>query len=215
MPFFKFRMGDLFDADDPLAVWVCTLSVAFNDAIHAAVKFSAADRSWESMYEWRVGVSHLSEACLHLERGREIDQVTQFIRKEGLLASFEDVLDRYDALRKVANRIRSEATFHYPYEKGEKAVTRAMRELADAEEVIGSDGPSTKIRHSRQLYADDVVAMLVLNACGGTAEAHAETSAKLGEAVAAFGRFSNATLDAYFVRHAKALSPVGERDPRL
>jgi hypothetical protein len=207
MPMFKFRMGDLFDADDPLAIWLCTLSIAFNDAIHATTKYLEAvkaERSWEVLYEWRVQISHFNEACLHLQRGRDVDEVIHFLQAEGLLGEFDDVLSRYDVVRRAANRIRDEATFHYPYKSGQRAVVRALRQLADQEEFFGSYGPSSTIRHSRQLYADQVIATLVMNACGGTLEAHREASDQLQDAIGAFGRFANAVLDAYFVRHSRA-----------
>jgi hypothetical protein len=77
-----------------------------------------------------------------------------------------------------------------------------------------------QIRDNRQIYADEVVAALVLDAGGGTPQAYAETAEKLAGAVAAFGRFANAALDAYHVRHRSALeggavglSPHSVRNP--
>jgi hypothetical protein len=47
---------------------------------------------------------------------------------------------------------------------------------------------STKIRESRQDFADEVVARLVINATGGTPEKYAEAMSALEEGVAAFDR---------------------------
>jgi hypothetical protein len=150
MPMFKFRMGDLFDADDPLAVWLCILSIAFNDAVHATVKFTESERPWEVLYEWRVMASHFNEACLHLERGRHVPEVVAFLEAEVLVDELDELLTRYDGLRHVTNRIRNETTFHYPYGGGEDAVAGALRQIANQDEYTGSYGPSSKIRHSRQ-----------------------------------------------------------------
>jgi hypothetical protein len=85
---FKFRMGDLFDADDPLAIWLCALSMAFNDAIHATTKYLEAveaekPKPWQLLYEWRVQISHFNEACLHLKRSRRVNEVEEFLEAEG------------------------------------------------------------------------------------------------------------------------------------
>jgi hypothetical protein len=134
---FKFRMGDLLDADDPLAIWVCTLSMAFNGAIHATTKYVEAEKPWQLLYEWRVQISHFNEACLDLKRSRRVNEVEAFLEAEGLVEKLEDVLSRYDALRHITNRIRDETTFHYPYDSGQ-AVVNALRQLADQEEFTGS-----------------------------------------------------------------------------
>jgi hypothetical protein len=175
MPMFRFRMGDVFGVDD-LSVWICTLSVAFNDAVHANVKADEAQREWESVYEWRVAMSHFTEACLHLERGRGMESVMQFLESEpDLKPMFDEALTRYDTVRQVAQRIRNEAGFHYPYESGRRALTDVLLELADEQRVVGEAGP-TRIRDSRQLYANDVIAALVFKAAGGTEETYTEAA---------------------------------------
>jgi hypothetical protein len=79
-------------------------------------------------------------------------------------------------------------------------------ELADEERVLGEAGSRTKIRESRQLYADDVLSALLTNAGGGTEDSYSRSVAATGEAVAAFWRFANAALDAYFFQHRDALT---------
>jgi hypothetical protein len=205
MPVWTFRIGDVFDPDDALSVWVCTLSLAFNDAIHANLKVEAAEHPWERLYEWRVAIGHFNEACLHLERGKEIGPVEDFIASEpDLQTRFGNVLQHYDGLRAVTNRVRNEAAFHYPYRSGQEAVARALRELAGEEGAFGGTA-STKIKDSRQFYADDVAVKLVLNASGGNEQSYGEVAEALGEGVAAFGRFANAALDAFFWKHQDAL----------
>lgn len=201
-----FRIGDVFGPEDELAVWICTLAVAFNDAIHSNLVIMDAKKPWESFYAWRVAVSHFSEACLHLERGMEIDAVRKFIEEDAeLKAKCSDVLKRYAEIRTLANRVRNQAAFHYPYKTGQKAVARALKELADEQGSMGGTG-STKIKDSRQFYADEVVATLVLNAAGGSEDSYKEAATSFGEAVAAFGRFANVALDAFFMHHQSALT---------
>jgi hypothetical protein len=205
VPLWNFRFGDVFDPDDPLSIWICTLGIAFNDIIHANVKAARAETAWERFYEWRVLVAHFNEACLHLERGRDIQQVRQFLDSDqAVLERYGTVLRSYDDLKGVANRFRNEATFHYPYASGREAVARALRELAHEEGAFGGVA-SSKLKDSRQFYADDVVAHLVWNAAGGSEEAFESAAAALGEAVTSFGRFANAALDAYFFQHRSAL----------
>jgi hypothetical protein len=205
VPVWVFRFGDIFDPDDPLSVWICTLGIAFNDVIYSNVKVEAATKAWERFYGWRVAIGHFNEAALHLERGREIAEVVQFLESEGEVKErYEDVLRRYGDLRGLTNRFRNEAAFHYPYESGRVAVAEALGELADEEGAVGGIA-STKIRDLRQFYADDVVAHLVFNASGGSEAEFEEAASALGDAVSAFGRFANVALDLFFTHHQEAM----------
>jgi len=205
MPVWIFRFGDIFDPDDPLSIWICTLGIAFNDMIHTNEKIEQATVAWERFYEWRVAVAHFNEACLHLERARNIDQVQEFLNSEPEVhEKYEALLRNYSEIKSITNRLRSEATFHYPYKKGRDAVALALRELRDEDGAVGAV-VSNRIRDSRQFYADDIVAHLVWNAAGGSEEAFESAATELGEAVASFGKFANAALDAFFVQHRDAL----------
>lgn len=96
MALWKFRVGAVFDPDDALSVWICTLAVALNDVVHTNVKVEGAGQPWERLYEWRVATGHFNEACLHLERGQEIQRVSQFVESESDLSEkHADVLRRY------------------------------------------------------------------------------------------------------------------------
>jgi hypothetical protein len=64
---FWFKIGDVFDADDRLAVWMATLAVASNDLVHTNNKVNAATEPREFLYEPRVATGHYNEACLHME----------------------------------------------------------------------------------------------------------------------------------------------------
>jgi hypothetical protein len=83
VPVWVFRFGDVFDPEDPLSVSICTLGIAFNDVIYANVRVEEATKVWERFYGWRVAIGHFNEAAVHLERGRKIKEVVQFLRECG------------------------------------------------------------------------------------------------------------------------------------
>jgi hypothetical protein len=208
VPLWSFTIGDVFAADDPLAVWAATLGLAFNDLIHTNIKVERARTEWESLYEWRIATGHYNEACLHLIRNSSVAEVEQFLASESKVHELHDnTLRRYESLKRLTNRVRNEAAFHYAYKSGQRALARALRELASTEGAVGG-AASTKIKDSRQLYADDIASQLVLNAAGGSLESYREAMAELGEGVATFASFANHALDAYFARHQRTLQLV-------
>lgn len=208
MPLWAFTIGDVFNPDSPLSVWTATLGIAFNDLVHANAKVERARTEWERFYEWRIATGHYNEACLHLERTSSIPEVQRFLASEPKVKELhEATLKHYQALKRLTNRVRNEAAFHYAYKSGQRALARALRELAAAEGAVGGTA-STKIKDSRQLYADDLASQLVLNAAGGSPESYAEAMATLGQGVAAFADFANHALDAYFMSHHGALRQV-------
>jgi hypothetical protein len=100
-------LGDVFDPDDPLGVWICTLGIAFNDVIYSNVRVLDAERVWERFYAWGVAISHFNEAALHLERGRGIDGVLEFIKSDREVEKgYEDTLRKYADLRGLTHRFR-------------------------------------------------------------------------------------------------------------
>jgi hypothetical protein len=201
----EFKFGDYFDAEDPVAVWACTLAIAINDVVYSNNKVIAAeDHPWRRFYEWRVAVSHFNEACLHLHRSLSVVEIAAFLDGEPELRRLHDeLLERYEEIRKVLNRIRNEAAFHYPYKSGKRAVSKALGQLTDESTTMGAVG-STRMKDMRLNFADDVIVHMVVNATGGTEDAYAAAAKSLGEGVALFARFANHALDAYFtVRSVK------------
>jgi hypothetical protein len=119
---------------------------------------------------------------------------------------FDDALAQYEGVRPLANRIRNQAGFHYPYKSGQRAVAKALREQADHEaEVRG-----TKLRDSRLLFADDVVAQLLITAQGGNREAVEKAATDFANAVAAFARFAHFAIESYLMQHKDALKRESE-----
>jgi hypothetical protein len=57
-----FRLGDVFDPDNELSRWICTLSLAHNDIVTATVHREATKKLWDWFYFTRVGIGHYNEA---------------------------------------------------------------------------------------------------------------------------------------------------------
>lgn len=161
-------------------------------------------QAWEEFYEWRIAVSHFTEACLHLKQGRAVPEVVAFLAREQTLQErFDEVINRYEDVRALAHRVRNQAAFHYAYEGGAEAVAAALTRMADDDGWFG--GEDERLRGGRWHYADDLLARLVYDAAGGGEDAYADAAARVAEGVAAFARFANAALDAYFVSHANSV----------
>ena len=202
----RFTVGEVFPASDPLAVWICTLSIALNDLIHSHKKVEGAQPGWERMYEWRVAVSHYGEACLHLERGQQMPDVVAFVESDPKLrALHQEALQKYESLRCIVHRVRNEAEFHYAYGSGVSAVVSALELQRDDEGSFGSTTGEPKLGALRMYFADEVAAELVLQAAGGSLEAYQEAMTDLAVAVAAFARFAHDAIDLYFYEHRDAL----------
>lgn len=139
-------MGDVYPADEPLAVWAMTLAIALGDLRVAgdyAVRGDQAD--YERIYFARVFSSHLREIVKLLERdyGRRQD-VKTFVDSmpEEAQQARRDVIAQCNApqegrpgvtLLDDLKRIRND-TFHYAHEKESvDRLTEALRMVADLE----------------------------------------------------------------------------------
>jgi hypothetical protein len=199
MPEWSFRIGDVFDAVDPMAVWLATLGVALNDLIHSNMKIDGAKLDWEGLYEWRVATGHFFEAGLHLRRGAEIPEVVEFIDSNNDLRELYDAaLDSFDEVLPFTGGVRNQVAFHYVGRKGAKSMRKALQGLADTDGKITS--PSGKLRDSRQEWADELTTHFVLQAAGGTEEKYKVGVSKLASAVNDFIDFANHALAELFRR---------------
>lgn len=202
MTILDFRIGDVFDADDDLSLWFCTIALAFNDIVITHVRADDAKEDWETFYFTRVGIGHYNEILLYLGRERDKAAIQEFIASlpTAVQDAYHETLALYDANRGIANRLRNEAIFHYPDKTGVEAMQRALRdpELLDARGGVTSS--TGKVRDARLHYADEVMAKMVLNAGGGSAERAGDVLGNLANGVRAFMRFANAMQDEFFVR---------------
>jgi hypothetical protein len=69
------------------------------------------------------------------------------------------------------------------------------RELQDGRG--GATSPTGKVRDARLHYADEVMAKMAINACGGNEETAKVALAALGEGISTFMRFANAVQDKF------------------
>jgi molybdenum-dependent DNA-binding transcriptional regulator ModE len=197
-----FRFGDVFDPDDELSLWFCTIALAFNDIVLTHVAADETDKEWERFYYTRIGIGHYNEALLYLERNRGRPAVRDFIASlsPDVREAYEQTLAKYDSNRAVANRLRNQAIFHYPNREGVEAMQRALRDPAVQEARGGVTSASGKVRDTRLHYADEVMAKMVMNACGGGEEETGAALDALAQAVQSFMRFANAAQDEFLVR---------------
>lgn len=198
----SFQIGDVFDPENDLAIWISTIALAHNDLVTASRCVEEAPNEWLRFYDWRISIGHYSEIMGFLSRMRGRPAIDTFIDSapEEVRSAYHIALQLWEQIRKVAKHVRNEAAFHYPDPKGIKAMRRALRddELRAARGGITSE--SGTVGDARIHYADEVMAKMVLNASGGTEEKVAETWRALGDAVAAFMRFANVAQDEFFLR---------------
>ena len=69
---------------------------------------------------------------------------------------------------------------------------------------------TTTAEDSRLLFADDVVAQLLITAQGGKREAVEKAASYFGHAVAAFARFAHFAIESYLTQHKEALKRESE-----
>jgi len=196
----SFRIGDVFDPDDDVALWLLTISLAFNDIVLTHVRADEAEEEWERFYFSRVGFGHYNEILLYLEREHRNPDVQAFVgtRPAELRAAYEETLALYDGIRAIANRLRNEAIFHYPDRRGVRAMRSALLD-SELQDALGGITSSTgKVRDMRNHFADEVMAMMVIKAGGGTADSTSEVFAALRDGVTAFMRFANQVQVSFF-----------------
>lgn len=77
---FRFRIGDVFRADDPLSRFLVAVAAILNDTLVANRSFVAAEQSFERIYFFNLASSHLYEAAETFYRAdREWPEVHAFI----------------------------------------------------------------------------------------------------------------------------------------
>jgi hypothetical protein len=77
-------------------------------------------------------------------------------------SAYDDARASYAANRAIANRLRNEAIFHYPDQRGIEAMRRALRDPVVQDGRGGVTSSSGKIRDARLHYADEVMAAMTL-----------------------------------------------------
>lgn len=215
MPRHVFKFGEMFPADDILAEWIATLALAFNDLSLVRTQLGKDETvSWRWFYWLRLGIAHFAEAARYIRETAENDAIAEFIGSlpEDAQAHYKDVVARYEAHGTVIERIRNEAGFHYPVLKIESSQRRKRPiqiVLAGLADQPGSVEGET-FGNARLLFADDVVAGLVIRAHGNDEALGAPAEEQLRllgpvhleieKAIASFVSFTNDALQEYFKR---------------
>jgi hypothetical protein len=204
---FVFKFGDFFPAEDAVAEWVVTLSLAYNDLVllqEHLEKDKAIEHRW--FYWLRLIIGHFREAARYLRATQRVPEIEAFVDSlpAHVRAHYDECLRLYEKNERTIERVRHEAGFHYPAmrvspsQRRKRPIQEALEERAGGPAVVEMGAAGT-VRTSRMLFADEVAAELVLKAGGGwgpLGDAQIEIEAAIGSLV----RFVHLSLDEFFVR---------------
>ena len=170
----RFRIGDVFNPDDPLARFIVAVGTALNDNLLSNTLFVESNEAYEHIYFFNLASSHLYEAAeTFLQAEREWQPVREFIAtlEEERQAEFARVtaLARPDApwpgprLKAIRNSF-----FHYirldqaQVQSNRLALMEGLRAAADREGllIIESGGVLSGIR---ALFADEIAVQTAAN----------------------------------------------------
>jgi hypothetical protein len=202
-----FRFGDVLPPDDPLAEWVATLALAFNDISYVHTKFDEAfaGRAYEYLYVLRIALSHFKEAAEFLDKTSDAPFVIEFVKTlpQAARDRYEDSLRRYREQESRLAQIRNLAAFHYPELKvvaGQKRLREVQRVLTELEDERGFifKAASGTVGESRMLFADDIAGRLFVRGADDNDLYAAHEEVK--QAIESFMRFTNAALDEWWAR---------------
>jgi hypothetical protein len=199
----EFRFGEVLPADDPLARWVVKLAMIHNDLVFANRNLLAADdQTIEWFYWYRYAIAHYHEAMNTLAEEHEIAEVAAFVGalSQETRALHDAALEIHAEVEAASSRIRNETTFHYPSAQTRRVLTTVLEELADEAGSVESE--SGKVRDSRAVFADEVVARLFYRAIGGDDDAERIT-ARLAEGEKNLMQFINHALDEFFAQRVQ------------
>ena len=219
MTYFAFAMVEAFPEDDPLSEWLITLALAMNDLslVHVHLE-DDQDEPERALYWQRLAISHFTEAALFLHETREVPEVSAFIQSLDAQkrANYEQCLAVFEERRAQLFNTRNKATFHYPalrpgHPQEAGLVRNALAGMGEDRGIIRSG----RLRDARALFADDVVAKILLNEVGNL-EALPDFLARVAIGTTALIRFTNLALDEHLVRargRGVAIDQVEPVDP--
>jgi hypothetical protein len=166
----RFKDGDAFPADEPLARWMTICAIALNDLLLVnrwlvpRLKEQVESQDYENVYLARLAGSHLFEIAKFLEQSDpRVPEVRKFVATLGRSAQ-----DAYEKVKsagprgagdfaKQLERARNQF-FHYsellPQAEDHEALKAAMEEHAETIGEIRDEG--TAIDHFRARFVDDI-----------------------------------------------------------
>jgi hypothetical protein len=204
----RFRIGDVFDAEDEVAVYLVNVAMGFNDIVYAVSKGSGEGiEEWERFYWARLFAAHFHEAMDYVKRRSTQVVIRSFVERlaPATQAHYLAALEQYAALETRLGQVRSRTVFHYETGGSAKHVKAAIRRNADATGFIRS-GADGSLFGSRNVFADTVLSSLLVGAAGGNGEAVSQLVSELLDAVQEFMRFVNGALDEWLVEHRDAVT---------
>lgn len=167
----RFRIGDAFPADDPVARFVVAVAVVLNDTILSNTLFVDAaeeEHAYRRLYFFSLASSHLYEAAeIFLRAHREWDEVRAFV--EELEQERQEEFDRIKALAapqapwpgQRLKEIRN-AFFHYlrldraAYDAGQLPLANGLQVAADLESSLVIE-PGAVLSGIRARFGDQAV----------------------------------------------------------
>jgi hypothetical protein len=197
-----------------------TLAVAMNDLTLVHVRLEHDQDEPDKHFYWnRLALSHFTEAALFLHNTVDIVEVRAFVESLSGDAreKLADCLAIFNEYRGRLFDVRNKATFHYPGlrptdPQAARPVRDSLLSLRESRGVIRAG----RLRDSRALFADEVVAATFLRLLGGN-DAVIAFAERVAEGVTAFIHFANLSLDEYLTRRRDAdgvvLEPVEPVDP--
>jgi hypothetical protein len=161
----RFRIGDVFPADDPVARWTTVVCMAINNTVYVNVRIIEGDLPPElNLYYFRLVAGHFFEACTWLaetpSRWPEIQEFLDGLPYEAKerLSALQGFASQAHPLHEVLSRSRN-TLFHYPTvhpqrdEAGIEELAAAMREAAD---LMSSMESGEEWASFRARFADDI-----------------------------------------------------------
>lgn len=217
----RFRIGDAFPADSPLARFLVAVGATLNDNILSNTLFVQAKTPSERIYFFNLASSHLYEAAeTLLKADREWPEVRDFVAT--LDEARRDEFERVIALARQAApwpgerlKVIRNAFFHYlrldrgAYEAGKLALADGLMTAADMKGLLVIE-PGATLSGIRALFAEEV-AIKVVSADFDEDEMKRLTAA-LANYQADLNRFAQAALGRYLSGQPKDMVAYEETE---
>jgi hypothetical protein len=198
----RFKIGDAFPAEKPLARWAAVVAMALNDVLYVNSRIIDPDAPPEQhMFYLRLAASQSWEFAEFVRDTRrwwpEVDEFLASLPAsvqadlETLLAPLQQSHPAHARLQRLRNMI-----FHYPQvhphqaQRGVEPLEHAMREAAELEGQIVA---GKRLGATRALFADEIA----VNLMGTSHDVLVELLQILRPVVQALLRFCEAALNAY------------------
>lgn len=228
-PRIRFRIGDVFPADDPVARFLVAIAATLNDTLLANRRFVAAEQPFESIYFFNLASSHLYEAAEVFYRAdREWPEVRALVQ-----ALDDDSQGRFARIAALAapnadwpgprlKELRN-SFFHYlrldraAAEAGRLPIRGAIEAAADMDGLLILAPPNeVGIPIIRSFFADEVlIKAITLDYEDGESE---RLIATLANYQGDLNKFSQVALGRYFreqqegvVTHDQIVVELGDR----